>query len=71
MLCVNRFRLLLSLCLKSRKYFEYLELEDKTDNLVEVAEPGKLHHTLNQESEDPHCLVWSEAYKYDDICLVH
>tara|TARA_E500000075_G_C6745173_1_gene200230 strand:+ start:188 stop:451 length:264 start_codon:yes stop_codon:yes gene_type:complete len=30
-----------------------------------------LHHTFDQDPEDPLCFVWSEVFKNDDAFLVH
>ena len=35
------------------KVNEYFEIADKTDKAVEASEPGMLHHTFDQDPEDP------------------
>jgi len=65
------FHPLAKIKVKEDKVSEYLELADKTDKAVEIAEPGMLHHTFDQDPEDPFCLVWSEAYKNDDAFVAH
>ena len=56
---------------KEDKVSEYLELADKTDKAVEAAEPGMLHHTFDQDPENPLIFVWSEAYKNDEAFIAH
>ena len=56
---------------KEDKVHEYQELADKTDKAVEAAEQRMLHHTFDQDPEDPLSLVCSEAYKNDDAFIVH
>ena len=65
------FLLLAKIKIKEDKVAEYLELADKTDKAVEAAEPGMLHHTFDQDPDDPLRFVWSEAYKNDDTFLTH
>ena len=65
------FILLAKIKVKEDKVHEYLELADKTDKAVEAAEPGMLHHTFDQDPEDPLSFVWSEAYKNDDAFIAH
>jgi len=47
------FILLAKITVKEDKVSEYLELADKTDKAVEAAEPGMLHHTFDQDPENP------------------
>ena len=56
---------------KEDKVSEYLELADKTDKAVEAAERGILHHTFDQDPENPLIFVWSEAYKNDEAFIAH
>ena len=63
--------LLAKLKIKEDKVAEYLEIADKTDKAVEADEPGMLHHTFDQDPDDPLCFVWSEVYKNDDALLTH
>jgi len=65
------FILLAKITVKEDKVSEYLELADKTDKAVEADEPGMLHHTFDQDPEDPLCFVWSEVYKNDEAFLSH
>ena len=65
------FILLARLRVKPDKIQEYLELADKTDKAVEASEPGMLHHTFDQDPENPLCFVWSEVFKNDDDFLAH
>ena len=60
------FMLLAKLKVKEEKVAEYLEIAYKTDKAVEAGEPGMLHHTFDQDPDDPLRLVWSEVYKDDD-----
>ena len=65
------FILLARIQIKPDKIQEYLELADKTDKAVEASEPGMLHHTFDQDPENPFCFVWSEVFKNDDAFLAH
>ena len=65
------FMLLAKLKVKKDKVAEYLEIADKTDKAVEAEEPGMLHHTFDQDPDDPLRFVWSEVYKNDDALLSH
>ena len=65
------FILLAKITVKEDKVSEYLELADKTDKAVEAAEPGMLHHTFDQDPENPLVFVWSEAYKNDEAFIAH
>ena len=65
------FMLLAKLKVKEDKVAEYLEIADKTDKAVEADEPGMLHHTFDQDPDDPLRFVWSEVYKNDDALLAH
>ena len=65
------FILIAKIKVKENKVSEYLELADKTDKAVEAAELGMLHHTFDQDPDDPLRFVWSEAYKNDDAFLAH
>ena len=47
------FILLAKITVKEDKVSEYLELADKTDKAVEAVEPGMLHHTFDQDPENP------------------
>ena len=63
--------LLAKLKIKEDKVSKYLEIADKTDNAVEADEPEMLHHTFDQDPDDPLCCVWLEVYKNDDALLAH
>ena len=65
------FILLAKITVKKDKVSEYLELAERTDKAVEAAEPGMLHHTFDQDPENPLIFVWSEAYKNDDAFIAH
>ena len=65
------FLLLARIQVKPDKVQEYLLLAAKTDKAVEASEPGMLHHTFDQDPENPLCFVWSEVYKNDDAFLAH
>tara|TARA_Y100001968_G_scaffold274463_1_gene267690 strand:- start:950 stop:1336 length:387 start_codon:yes stop_codon:yes gene_type:complete len=65
------FILLARIQVKQGKVEEYLELAAKTDAAVEASEPGMLHHTFDQDPENPLGFVWSEVYKNDDAFLAH
>ena len=45
---------------------QYLELARITDMAVQSSEPGMLHHTFDQDPEDPQAFVWSEVYANDE-----
>ncbi len=57
--------------MKPNKVQEYLLLAAKTDKAVEESEPGMLHHTFDQDPENPLCFVLSEVYKNDEAFLAH
>ena len=63
--------LLAKLKFKEDKIPECLEIADKTDKVVEVDEPGILHHTFDQDPDDTLSFVWSEVYENDDALLAH
>ena len=65
------FMLLAKLKVKENKVTEYIEIADKTGKSLEAEEPGMLHHTFDQDPEDPLCFVWSEVYKNDEAFLAH
>ena len=65
------FILLARIQVKPGKVDEYLELAIKTDNSVNASEPGMLHHTFDQDPENPLSFTWSELYKNDDAFLAH
>ena len=63
------YLLLAKIKAKEDKVSEYLEIADKIDTEVKATETGMLHHTFDQDSENPLCFVWSQAYKNDDAFL--
>ena len=65
------FILIARIKVKAGKIKEYLELAKKTDSAVKASEPGMLHHTFDQDPEDPLCFTWSEVYKNDEAFLLH
>ena len=65
------FMLLAKLKVKEDKVAEYLEIADKTDKAVEADEPGMLHHTFDQDPDDPLRFVWSVVNKNDDALLAY
>ena len=65
------FMLIARLKVKEGKVNEYFEIADKTDKAVEASEPGMLHHTFDQDPDDPGRFVWSEFFKNDDAFLAH
>ena len=50
---------------------QYLELARETDMAVQSSEPGMLHHTFDQDPDDPQAFVWSEVYANDDAFTAH
>jgi quinol monooxygenase YgiN len=49
----------------------YLELAKATDDAVQASEPGMLHHTFDQDPNDPHAFVWTEVYANDAGFVAH
>lgn len=49
----------------------YLELARATDAAVQASEPGMLHHTFDQDPDDPQAFVWSELYANDAAFAAH
>ena len=49
----------------------YLELARATDAAVQDSEPGMLHHTFDQDPDDPQAFVWSELYANDAAFAAH
>ena len=50
---------------------EHLEAARVADAAVKDSEPGMLHHTFDQDPDDPLAFVWSEVYKSDEALLKH
>ncbi len=65
------FILIARIQVKPDKVQEYLLLAAKTDTAVEASEPGMLHHTFDQDPENPLRFVWSEVYKNDEAFISH
>ena len=49
----------------------YLELARATDKAVQASEPGMIHHTFDQDPDDPQAFVWSEVYANDAAFSAH
>ena len=65
------FLLLARIRVKTGCVDDYLELARETDAAVEASEPGMLHHTFDQDPEDPQAFVWSEVYANDAAFAAH
>ena len=65
------FMLLARIHVKPGCVDQYLELASKTDRAVQSSEPGMLHHTFDQDPEDPQAFVWSEVYANDEAFAAH
>ena len=50
---------------------KYLKLAHETDSAVQSSEPGMIHHTFDQDPEDPQGFVWSEVYANDKAFATH
>lgn len=48
-----------------------LELSRITDEAVEASEPGMIHHTFDQDPDDPKAFVWSEVYANYEAFSAH
>ena len=49
----------------------YLALAKATDAAVQASEPGMIHHTFDQDPDDPQAFVWSELYANDEAFAAH
>ena len=67
----NSFILLARISEQRGKLEAYLDLAAGVDAEVEASEPGMLFHNFDQDSNDPHKLVWSEVYRKSDDFLFH
>ena len=67
----NPFILLARITVSPGKLDAYLDLAAGVDGEVEASEPGMLFHNFDQNSTDPHKLVWSEVYRQSDDFLFH
>ena len=65
------FMLLARIHVKPGCVDQYLELARMTDAAVQSSEPGMLHHTFDQDPEDPQAFVWSEVYTNDEAFAAH
>ena len=65
------FMLLARINVKPGCIDQYLELARITDAAVQSSEPGMLHHTFDQDPENPQAFVWSEVYANDDAFAAH
>ena len=65
------FMLLARIHVKEGRVDEYLELARVTDAAVQASEPGMLHHTFDQDPDDPKAFVWSEVYANDAAFAAH
>ena len=65
------FMLLARIHVKADCLDQYLELARITDVAVQSSEPGMLHHTFDQDPEDPQAFVWSEVYANDEAFTAH
>jgi autoinducer 2-degrading protein len=65
------FLLIARVQVKPGKVDEYIALAKATDEAVKASEPGMLHHTFDQDPDDPLKFVWSEVYKDDQAFLTH
>ena len=65
------FLLIARVQVKPGKVDEYIAFAKATDEAVKASEPGMLHHTFDQDPDDPLKFVWSEVYKDDQAFLTH
>ena len=65
------FMLLARIHVKPNCVEAYLELARTTDAAVQASEPGMLHHTFDQDPDDPQAFVWSELYANDAAFAAH
>tara|TARA_S200000501_G_C20329328_1_gene528099 strand:- start:138 stop:521 length:384 start_codon:yes stop_codon:yes gene_type:complete len=65
------FLLIARVQVKTGKVDEYIALAKTTDEAVKASEPGMLHHTFDQDPDNPLRFVWSEVYKDDQAFLTH
>ena len=65
------FMLLARIHVKPNCVEAYLELARTTDAAVKASEPGMLHHTFDQDPDDPQAFVWSELYANDAAFAAH
>ena len=65
------FMLLARIHVKQGCVDAYLELARATDTAVQASEPGMIHHTFDQDPDDPQAFVWSEVYANDEAFSAH
>jgi len=65
------FMLLARIHVKPGCVDDYLELARATDAAVQSSEPGMIHHTFDQDPDDPLAFVWSEVYANDAAFRAH
>ena len=65
------FMLLARIHVKEGCVDAYLELAGATDTAVQASEPGMIHHTFDQDPDDPQAFVWSEVYANDEAFSAH
>ena len=65
------FMLLARIHVKPGCVDRYLTLARDTDEAVRTSEPGMIHHTLDQDPDDPQAFVWSEVYANDEAFSAH
>ena len=65
------FMLLARIHVKPGCVDQNLELASDTDQAVQTSEPGMIHHTFDQDPEDPQAFVWSEVYANDEAFSAH
>ncbi len=65
------FILIARIQFKPDKVQEYLLLALQIDKAVQNSELEMLHHTYDQDPENPLCFVWSEVYKNDEAFFAH
>ena len=65
------FMLLARIHVKPGCVDQYLELARITDEAVQASEPGMIHHTFDQDPDDPQAFVWSEVYAHDAAFSAH
>ena len=65
------FMLLARIHVKPGCVDQYLELARITDEAVEASEPGMIHHTFDQDPDDPQAFVRSEVFANDEAFSAH
>ena len=65
------FLLIARMTIPEDKVADYLKAAEEVDTAVRNSETGMLHHTFDQDPEDPNKFVWSEVYSSDAALLNH